>query len=74
MSVDVGAQITGQLKHVYVRIGDSVQKDQLLAEIDPEVMAAKVDADRAELQNFQAQLLEKQSRLSVARIQAAPIY
>src|SRR5262247_1521369 len=31
--VDVGAQVSGQLKTVHVNIGDVVQKDQLLAEI-----------------------------------------
>src|SRR4051812_32211928 len=33
-SVDVGAQVSGQLKKFYVQIGDDVQKDQQLAEID----------------------------------------
>jgi len=58
LTVDVGAQVTGQLQSLQVKIGDDVMKGQLLAEIDSSVMAAKVDADRAQLQNFQAQLAE----------------
>jgi macrolide-specific efflux system membrane fusion protein len=70
-SVDVGAQVSGQLDTLHVQIGDDVQKGQILAEIDSSVMAAKVDADTAQLQNFQAQLAEKQSQLALAQLQAA---
>ena len=69
-SVDVGAQVSGQLKKFFVQVGQDVQKDQLLAEIDSSVMAAKVEADNAQLQNFQAQLLEKQSQAALAQVQA----
>ena len=69
-SVDVGAQVSGQLDTLHVQIGDDVMKGQLLAEIDSSVMAAKVDADNAQLQNFQAQLAEKQSSLALAQLQA----
>ncbi|VFS58114.1 Macrolide-specific efflux protein macA precursor [Kluyvera cryocrescens] len=34
--VDVGAQVSGQLKTLSVNIGDKVTKDQLLGVIDPE--------------------------------------
>ena len=34
--VDVGAQVSGQLKTLSVAIGDKVKKDQLLGVIDPE--------------------------------------
>ncbi|MCC7006679.1 MAG: biotin/lipoyl-binding protein [Ottowia sp.] len=33
--VNVGAQVTGQLKTLAVKLGDHVKKGQLLAEIDP---------------------------------------
>src|SRR5882672_1219507 len=69
-SVDVGAQVSGQLKKLYVLVGNDVQKDQLLAEIDSSVMAAKVDAGKAQLQNLQAQLAEKESQLALATTQA----
>jgi macrolide-specific efflux system membrane fusion protein len=69
-SVDVGAQVTGQLEKLHVMIGDDVMKGQLLAEIDAKVTAAKVDADTAQLQNYQAQLLQRQSDLALAEAQA----
>ena len=69
-SVDVGAQVSGQLEALHVQIGDDVQKGQLLAEIDSSVAAAKVDADNAQLQNLQAQLAEKQAQLALAQLQA----
>ncbi len=34
--VDVGAQVSGQLKTLLVSIGDNVKKDQLLPCIDPD--------------------------------------
>jgi membrane fusion protein, macrolide-specific efflux system len=47
--VDVGTQVSGQLKHIHVEIGDAVTKSQLLAEIDPRVYEARVEADQARL-------------------------
>jgi macrolide-specific efflux system membrane fusion protein len=55
--VDVGTQVSGQLKKVHVVIGDTVKKGKLLAEIDPTVYATKVAADRASLADLQAQLI-----------------
>ena len=34
-TVEVGAQVNGQLKTLHVALGDTVKKGQLLAEIDP---------------------------------------
>ena len=60
-TVDVGAQVSGQLKKLYVKIGDTTKQGDLVADIDSTVAAAKVDADGAQLQNFQALLSDKQS-------------
>ena len=67
--VDVGAQVSGQLDKLHVRVGQSVARGDLLAEIDPTVYVAKVDATRAQLQNQQAQLLDRQAQLQLAEIQ-----
>jgi macrolide-specific efflux system membrane fusion protein len=69
-TVDVGAQVTGQLKKLYVHIGDDVQPGQPVAQIDSAVAAAKVDADNAQLQNLQAQLADKQSSLALDSAEA----
>lgn len=69
-TVDVGAQVSGQLKTLSVKIGDNTHKGDLVAEIDSTVAAAKVDADRAQLQNFRALLSDKQSAHMLAAAQA----
>ena len=67
--VDVGAQVSGQLKTVHVNIGDVVKKDQLLAEIDPTVIETRVRTDKANLDNLRAQLAQQQAELKLARLQ-----
>ncbi len=37
--VDVGAQVSGQIKKLHVDIGDDVTEGDLIAEIDPEIKA-----------------------------------
>jgi macrolide-specific efflux system membrane fusion protein len=67
--VDVGTQVSGQLKKLHVEIGSGVKQGQLLAEIDPTVYQSRVDADRAQFRNQEAQLADKQSQLALARQQ-----
>jgi macrolide-specific efflux system membrane fusion protein len=67
--VDVGAQVSGQLEKIHVEVGDSVQEGDLLAEIDPTVYRARVDASRAQLKNLRAQLKDREAQLELARIQ-----
>ncbi len=67
--VDVGAQVSGQLELIHVRVGQPVSTGDLLAEIDPTVYVAKVDATRAQLKNQQAQLSDRKAQLQLAEIQ-----
>src|SRR5450759_640414 len=67
--VDVGTQVSGQLKKLLVDIGAIVKAKDLLAEIDPSVYQAKVDGDQALLLNQQAQLADKQAQLALADLQ-----
>ncbi len=66
--VDVGAQVSGQLKKLYVEVGSEVKAGDLLAEIDATVYKAKVDGIRAQLLNQKAQLEDKQAQLTLAKI------
>jgi macrolide-specific efflux system membrane fusion protein len=67
--VDVGAQVSGQLKSV-ADIGVVVKKGDLLAEIDPEIYESKVEADQAHIKTLQAQLNQQEAQADLARKQA----
>ena len=69
--VDVGAQASGQLRRILVQVGDKVTAGQRLAEIDPQVQSAKVEADRAELARLEANLDEQQALAEFADAQFA---
>ncbi len=64
--VDVGAQVSGQLTRLLVQPGDRVTAGQLLAEIDPQVPAAKVEADQADLARLRADLADAQAQSDYA--------
>ncbi len=68
--VDVGTQVSGQLKVLHVEIGSTVRKGELLAEIDPAVYRSKVDASQAQLRNLEAQLDQRQAQLRLAEQKA----
>ncbi len=64
--VDVGTQVSGQLKKIYVQIGDPVKQGQLLAEIDPRVYQAQVEATEAHLNSLKAQLNQQKAAATLA--------
>lgn len=68
--VDVGTQVSGQLKVLHVEEGEQVEADQLLAEIDPTIYLAKVEAFEAQLENLKAQLTDREASEVLARLQA----
>ncbi len=69
--VDVGTQVSGQLRRIFVNVGDQVTEGQPLAEIDPTVYGAKVSAGQAQIESLKAQLAEKQAAQSLADEQFA---
>ncbi|MFQ0813320.1 efflux transporter periplasmic adaptor subunit [Brucella anthropi] len=70
-SINVGAQVSGQLKSVKVEVGDQVKQGQLIAEIDPSPFEKKVEIASAQLDNLKAQLLSKQAQLTLKKANAA---
>lgn len=62
-TVDVGAQVSGQLKKLHVAPGDQVKKGQLLAEIDPVLQRNALRDAEATLENVRAQKLSRQALL-----------
>src|SRR5690606_5056250 len=65
--VDVGTQVTGQLKKVHVAVGDRVERGQLIAEIDPAVYQSRVQSGQATLDKLRAQLALREAELTLAR-------
>lgn len=69
VAVDVGVQVSGQITRVLVQVGDVVAKGQLLAEIDPSILRATVEAGRAQLADLRARLDEQLAQQELARQQ-----
>jgi macrolide-specific efflux system membrane fusion protein len=64
--VDVGAQVSGQLKKLHAAIGDTVQQGALVAEIDAVVLSAKVESTKAQLVAQRAQLIDREAQVVLA--------
>lgn len=67
--VDVGTQVSGQLKQVAVEVGDRVEKGDLIAVVDSTVYETRVRTGRANLDSLEAQLLQQQAEARLARQQ-----
>ena len=65
--VDVGAQVSGQIKKMHVKIGDIVKEGDLIAEIDDVAQVNEVNTRKAQLQTYQAQLESAQVALKIAQ-------
>lgn len=66
--VEVGAQVSGQIKKLHVDLGDTVKKGQLLAEIDDLPQLNAVKDSEARLKNVEASKVAKQAQIVNARI------
>ena len=65
--VDVGAQVSGQLKALHVRLGDVVAEGDLLAEIDDFIQKTRVASAVANLQSLEANTASVEASLELAR-------
>lgn len=54
VNVQVGSQVSGNIKALYADFNTKVQKGQLIAEIDPAIFQAQVDAASASVEQFEA--------------------
>lgn len=66
--VDVGTQVSGQLRTIHPDVGSVVKKGDLLAEIDPTVYQTRVAGDRASLDNLRAQLAQAEAQLTLDKL------
>ena len=62
--VSVGAQVSGQVKKMYVKLGDPVKQGQLIAQIDSIRQENDLKTAEASIKNQQAQLAFKQANLA----------
>lgn len=69
--VDVGAQVSGQLKVLKVELGEKVQAGQLLAEIDPTLLEHALKQAEAEERSLEAQRGATEARLRRASLALA---
>ncbi|WP_318357290.1 macrolide transporter subunit MacA [Enterobacter sp.] len=66
--VDVGAQVSGQLRTLSVSIGDKVKKDQLLGVIDPEQAQNQIKEVEATLMELRAQRRQADAEKRLAQV------
>ena len=62
--VSVGAQVSGQVKKMYVQLGDQVKQGQLIAQIDSVRQENDQKTAEASIKNQQAQLAVKDANLA----------
>lgn len=65
--VDVGAQVSGKITKLYVKLGQDVKKGDLIAEIDSTTQLNTLNTRKAELASYQAQLKAKETAYQVAQ-------
>jgi HlyD family secretion protein len=68
VSVQVGSQVSGQVKEIYVDFNSPVKKGQVIARIDPDTFALRVNQAMADLESARATVLTQ--RANVAALQA----
>jgi HlyD family secretion protein len=66
--VQVGSQVSGQLKEIHVDFNSAVRKDQVIARIDPDSFALRVNQAMADVEAARATVLTQ--RANVAALQA----
>jgi HlyD family secretion protein len=67
ITVQVGSQLSGQIKTLYVDYNSPVKKGQMVALIAPEIFESKVNQAQADLRNAEAAVLNQRALLQRAR-------
>jgi HlyD family secretion protein len=67
ITVQVGSQISGQIKELYADFNSQVKKGQTIARIDPDTFEAKVNQARAEVESARATVLNQRAAVEKAR-------
>lgn len=64
--VSVGAQVSGVIEKLNVKLGQRVNKGDLIAQIDSTTQQNELDINKAKLKSYKAQLQAAQSALKIA--------
>src|SRR5438094_319735 len=67
ITVQVGSQVSGQIKELLVDFNSVVKKGQVIARIDPDIFEAKVIQARADLDSAKATVLNQQAQVERSR-------
>ncbi len=67
ITVQVGSQVSGQVKDLFVDFNSPVKKGKLIARIDPEVFEAKVNQAKADVDSAVATVANQQAQVERAR-------
>src|SRR5881409_3947314 len=67
ITVQVGSQVSGQIKELLVDFNSVVRKGQVIARIDPDIFEAKVIQARADLDSAKATVLNQQAQVERSR-------
>src|SRR2546421_2896981 len=67
ITVQVGSQVSGQIKELLVDFNSVVKKAQVVARIDPELFQAKVNQAKADLDSARATVLNQQAQIERTR-------
>src|SRR5256884_336472 len=71
ITVQVGSQVSGQIKALFVDFNSIVRKGQVVARIDPDICEAKVNQAKADLDSAKAAVLNQQAQIERSRADVA---
>ena len=72
-TVQVGSQISGQVKDIYADFNTAVKKDQVIARIDPSTFELRVNQARADLDSAQSAVAVARSNQAAAQAQLGQV-
>ena len=67
ITVQVGSQVSGQIKDLMVDFNSLVKKNQVIARIDPDIFLAKVNQAKADVESARATVLNQEAQVERAR-------
>jgi HlyD family secretion protein len=71
VDVQVGSQVSGNIKALYADVNTKVKKGQLVAEIDPEIFQTQVDKGAAALASMHSATLTASAQVEKAKSELA---